>query len=81
MKSPTPSCGGIQLVAKHFVGLGLLLIAATAPTLLAEPAAPAASLEARIDGLLKQMTTQEKIEQLFYKTDGNARLGHPAVHR
>jgi beta-glucosidase len=38
---------------------------------------PAVSLEARVDGLLRQMTTQEKVEQLFYKTDGNARLGIP----
>lgn len=43
----------------------------------AQPQPPPANLEARIDGLLKQMTAQEKIEQLFYKTDGNARLGIP----
>ena len=43
----------------------------------AQAQSSAASLEARIDGLLKQMTAQEKIEQLFYKTDGNARLGIP----
>ncbi|MBN1362011.1 MAG: glycoside hydrolase family 3 C-terminal domain-containing protein [Sedimentisphaerales bacterium] len=36
-----------------------------------------ADLEARIDGLLGQMTVQEKVEQLFYKTDGNTRLGIP----
>ena len=44
---------------------------------LAQPQPPAASLEARIDGLLRQMSVQEKIEQLFYKTDGNARLHIP----
>jgi beta-glucosidase len=38
---------------------------------------PLAGLEQRIDALLGQMTTQEKIEQLFYKTDGNKRLGIP----
>ena len=77
MKSPAPSRGGKSLAAKNLMRLGLLLIAATAPSLLAEPAVPAASLEARIDGLLRQMSTQEKIEQLFYNTDGNARLGIP----
>lgn len=77
MKSPAPSRGGKSLAAKNLMRLGLLLIAASAPSLLAESASPAASLEARIDGLLRQMSTQEKIEQLFYNTDGNARLGIP----
>lgn len=54
-----------------------LLLAITSPHTQAQPEPPAASLEARIEGLLSQMTTQEKIEQLFYKTDGNARLGIP----
>ena len=57
-----------------------LTIALTAITL-AQASAPSeqsmVSLEARIDGLLKQMSEQEKTEQLFYKTDGNARLGIP----
>lgn len=35
------------------------------------------SLEARISSILNRMTVQEKIEQLYYKTDGNARLGVP----
>lgn len=39
--------------------------------------APAVGLDARINSLLAQMSTQEKIEQLFYNTDGNARLGIP----
>jgi beta-glucosidase len=43
----------------------------------ATPPLPVASLDARVADLLKQMTAQEKIEQLFYKTDGNARLGIP----
>lgn len=38
---------------------------------------PVISLDARIDDLLKRMTVEEKIGQLFYKTDGNARLGIP----
>ena len=77
MKSPTPSRDRKNLVANKILGLGLLLIAATTPSLQAEPTTPAASLEARVDGLLQQMSTQEKIEQLFFKTDGNARLGIP----
>ena len=40
-------------------------------------APPADSLEARIKGILQEMSVQEKIDQLFYKTDGNARLGIP----
>jgi beta-glucosidase len=36
-----------------------------------------AGLDARIEGILSQMSDQEKIDQLFYKTDGNARLGIP----
>ena len=36
-----------------------------------------ADLDARIKGILSQMSDQEKIDQLFYKTDGNARLGIP----
>lgn len=34
-------------------------------------------LEERLDTLLSKMTMQEKIEQLFYQTDGNKRLGIP----
>jgi beta-glucosidase len=34
-------------------------------------------LELRLDTLLGKMSMQEKIEQLYYKTDGNARLGIP----
>ncbi len=34
-------------------------------------------LEQRIDSLMKQMSMQEKIEQLYYNTDGNKRLGIP----
>jgi beta-glucosidase len=33
------------------------------------------ALEKRIDTLMAKMTMQEKIEQLYYKTDGNERLG------
>ncbi|NQX01342.1 glycoside hydrolase family 3 C-terminal domain-containing protein [bacterium] len=49
---------------------GFLLGTAVAET-------PATSLDARIEGMLAQMSDQEKIDQLFYKTDGNARLGIP----
>lgn len=34
-------------------------------------------LEQRLDTLLREMSMQEKIEQLYYKTDGNERLGIP----
>lgn len=34
-------------------------------------------LEQRLDTLLAKMSMQEKIEQLYYKTDGNDRLGIP----
>jgi beta-glucosidase len=56
-----------------------LLCALALPLLGAQsqPAAPPLGLEARLDRLMQQMSTQEKIEQLFYKTDGNARLGIP----
>ncbi len=36
-----------------------------------------ADLDTRIASILSQMSDQEKIDQLFYKTDGNARLGIP----
>jgi beta-glucosidase len=36
-----------------------------------------ADLDSRIGSILSQMSDQEKIDQLFYKTDGNARLGIP----
>jgi beta-glucosidase len=36
-----------------------------------------ADLETRVESILSQMSDQEKIDQLFYKTDGNARLGIP----
>ena len=35
------------------------------------------ALEHRLDTLLSSMSMQEKIEQLYYKTDGNERLGIP----
>ena len=34
-------------------------------------------LEERIDSIVEAMSLQEKIEQLYYKTDGNDRLGIP----
>lgn len=34
-------------------------------------------LEQRIDSFMKQMSMQEKIEQLYYNTDGNKRMGIP----
>jgi beta-glucosidase len=35
------------------------------------------ALEQRLDTLLGKMSMQEKIEQLYYKTDGNERMGIP----
>jgi beta-glucosidase len=35
------------------------------------------ALEQRLDTLMGKMSMQEKIEQLYYKTDGNKRLGIP----
>jgi beta-glucosidase len=35
------------------------------------------ALEERLDTLLAKMTMQERIEQLYYRTDGNERLGIP----
>ena len=35
------------------------------------------ALENRLDSMLAKMTMQEKIEQLYYQTDGNKRLGIP----
>ncbi len=35
------------------------------------------ALEQRIDTIIGKMNMQEKIEQLYYKTDGNKRLGIP----
>ena len=35
------------------------------------------ALEQRIDTIIGKMSMQEKIEQLYYKTDGNKRLGIP----
>lgn len=34
-------------------------------------------LEERVDSIVSRMSMQEKIEQLYYKTDGNERLGIP----
>jgi beta-glucosidase len=41
------------------------------------PAETQSALEQRLDTLLAAMSMQEKIEQLYYKTDGNDRLGIP----
>ncbi len=72
-----PSNLGTKLAAPKALWLCLLVIAVATTPLSAQPAPPAASLDARINGLLEQMSTQEKIEQLFYKTDGTARLTIP----
>ena len=42
---------------------------------------PANALELRLDHLLAKMTMQEKIEQLYYLTDGNDRLKIPRAKR
>jgi beta-glucosidase len=43
------------------------------------PSGPAniQTLESRLDGYISKMTTKEKIQQLYYQTDGNSRLGIP----
>jgi len=38
---------------------------------------PSNALDARIRGILSQMSDQEKIDQLFYKAAGHERLGIP----
>jgi beta-glucosidase len=77
METPNPSNRVNKFAAQNALWLGLLLVSHSAQVLQAESVPPAASLEARVDGLLQQMSTQEKIQQLFYNTDGNARLGIP----
>ena len=42
-----------------------------------QPVETKSALEQRLDTLLGKMSMQEKIEQLYYKTDGNERLGIP----
>ena len=70
-----PIAGTIQRILH--VLLPVLLLGVASHPAKAQPQPLTASLEARVEGLLKQMTAQEKMEQLFYKTDGNARLGIP----
>ena len=77
MKSPNPSARRNRFAVKTTLWLGLFCVAAGTRALGAQPATNTVSLDARIDGLLQQMSTQEKIEQLYYNTDGNARLGIP----
>ncbi len=43
----------------------------------AQTSVSANALEERINSILSKMSMQEKIEQLYYKTDGNQRLGIP----
>jgi beta-glucosidase len=45
--------------------------------LAAQPVPTHNPLEQRLDTLVAKMSMQEKIEQLYYLTDGNARLGIP----
>lgn len=77
MKSPNPLAFSNRFAVKTTLLLGLLCVAADTRAWAAQPATNTVSLDARIDGLLAQMSTQEKIEQLYYNTDGNARLGIP----
>ncbi len=62
----------------RFSPLVLLLSFLLAGTLAsAQPTETLNGLEQRLDALLSRMSMQEKIEQLYYLTDGNARLGIP----
>ncbi len=62
-----------KFLSLSFVGLlGILFIQCShVPTETQSP------LELRLDTILAKMSMQEKIEQLYYKTDGNDRLGIP----
>lgn len=56
--------------------LFIVIVAAGACTVTRYPST-ADSLEHRLDTLLAGMSMQEKVEQLYYLTDGNSRLGIP----
>jgi beta-glucosidase len=63
----------LHIILPCFVLAGLLLFQCS-PVQQTETQNP---LEQRLDTLLSKMSMQEKIEQLYYKTDGNERLGIP----
>jgi beta-glucosidase len=64
---------GLHIILPCLVLTGLLLFQCS-PVQQTETQSP---LEQRLDTLLSKMSMQEKIEQLYYKTDGNERLGIP----
>ena len=64
---------GLNIVLPCLVLAGLLLFQCS-PIQQTETQSP---LEHRLDTLLNKMSMQKKIEQLYYKTDGNERLGIP----
>ena len=64
---------GLHIILPCLVLTGLLLFQCS-PVQQTETQNP---LEQRLDTLLSKMSMQEKIEQLYYKTDGNERLGIP----
>jgi beta-glucosidase len=59
---------------RYGIALACLLVV---PPSVAQQTETANGLEQRIDALLASMSMQEKIQQLYYLTDGNARLGIP----
>ncbi|HLN74024.1 MAG TPA: glycoside hydrolase family 3 C-terminal domain-containing protein [Prolixibacteraceae bacterium] len=65
----------------RFYGLSLFLAASAMLGFLQcmtdPPAETQSALEQRLDTILGKMSMQEKIEQLYYLTDGNDRLGIP----
>lgn len=62
-----------------FIGTALMLsiILLTGASSFAQGLQNKDLLEQRLDTLLSKMSMQEKIEQLYYQTDGNKRLGIP----
>lgn len=67
----------LKRLARLMLGAALFALAPARAQPVAPEKFPAPGLEARIAGIVAQLSVQEKIEQLFYKTDGNARLGIP----
>ncbi|GAB2816267.1 glycoside hydrolase family 3 C-terminal domain-containing protein [Ferruginibacter profundus] len=63
-----------SFVVATLMGIIMLLVAQTS---FAQVTENKNALEERLDTLLSEMTMQEKIEQLYYQTDGNKRLGIP----
>jgi beta-glucosidase len=63
----------LNLLILILTGLSVLFLNECSPV----PDQTPSALEERLDSLIAKMSIQEKIEQLYYKTDGNKRLGIP----